>query len=99
MGEITIKLLEWDEYNIAHIARHHVLQTEIEEIIRSKGVTLKSKSHAMRIVIIGKTGKERSLTVVLEQKSRLVWRTVTAYDASRKERKFYQEQQGGEKNI
>jgi uncharacterized DUF497 family protein len=94
---MIFKRLEWDEYNIAHISRHNVIPVEFEEVMQSDVVRLKSKSHPTRIVLIGKTKAGRLLKIVLEPlKQTGEWRPVTAHDASKKERRLYQEERGGE---
>jgi uncharacterized DUF497 family protein len=75
---------------------HKVIPAEVEEVLSSDVVRLKSKSHSTRIVFIGETKAGRPLKVVLEPRAQEIWRPVTAHDASRKERRLYQEEIGGE---
>jgi uncharacterized protein len=96
MVKVKIRRIEWDEHNIVHIARHNVLPSEVEEACTNEVVKLESTSHPTRIVLIGKTQNQRTLRVVFEPKTEEVWRTVTAHDASRKDRRLYTEVIGGE---
>lgn len=79
----------WDEWNVAHIARHGIAQDEVEEICRSKPLT--SATYKGRLRVIGETRMGRMLTAILAPKGKGVYYPVTARPASRKERKIYQE--------
>lgn len=99
MMRVKIKKLEWDQYNIAHIARHNVVPSEVEEVCKAEVTRLKSKSHPTRIVLIGKTQTQRKLKIVFEPKENEVWRPITAHDASKKERNMYIKGVGGEQTV
>lgn len=86
--------LVFNARNIEHIARHNVLPEEIKEVIAGKILPLKAKLG--RVMIIGKTKKDRDLAIILEKVKGSIYFPVTARDADRKERKMYQEELGGE---
>ena len=95
--KLVIKRLIWDEWNIAHIARHNVIPQEVQEVCERRPV--ERKGHKNRIFLIGHTEKNRMLTVILNQaEQENVYRPITAYDASKRSIKDYQEEKqlGGE---
>ena len=93
---VHVQLLIWDPGNVAHIARHDVQRHEVEEVCHGSPVDL--KSYKERIVLIGPTQAGRMLAVVLQsQAERGMYYPVTARPASRRERRYYQEQKRGTK--
>ena len=96
--KLVIKRLIWDKWNISHIAHHDVIPQEVQEVCNRKPV--ERKGHKNRIFLIGQTEKNRMLTVILNQtEQENVYKPVTAYDASKRSIKDYQEEKkrGGEK--
>lgn len=91
---LFIRRLIWDAWNVAHIARHQVSPKEVEEVCH--GAPLVRQSHKGRFLLIGPTFSGRILVVVLAPERRGVYYPVTARPASRKERRRYQEEKGGE---
>jgi uncharacterized DUF497 family protein len=91
---IYVRELQWDEWNVAHIALHDVTPDEVEDVCRRSPVT--SETYEDRIRAIGPTTGDRMLTVILAPKGLGVYYPVTARPASRKERRVYQELRGGE---
>lgn len=89
---IIIEQIVWDEWNVAHIARHQVTPGEVEEVVW--GEPLAGETYAGRL--IGLTRKGRMLTVILAPKGTGAYYTVTARAASKKERVLYREWKGGE---
>jgi uncharacterized DUF497 family protein len=90
---LHIRHLSWDPGNIAHIALHDVTVEEAEEVCHGDPVTL--HSYLGRIIVIGPTSAGRMLAVVLDPEGSDVYYPVTARPASRKERRYYQQQKGG----
>jgi len=90
---LHIRRLIWDPGNIAHIARHNVTVDEVEDACHGDPITL--GSYAGRVIVIGPTQAERLLAVVLDPDGEDVYYPVTARPASRKERRYYQQQKGG----
>ena len=96
MHEITIERLIWDEWNIAHIARHNVVPEEVEEAIKNRAIFEKGKKG--RIRLIAPTQENRMLAIILDSElEEGTYYPVTSRDASRKEKRAYQETIGGEK--
>src|SRR5690242_8580796 len=95
MSQIIIKRLIWDTWNTAHIARHIVVPEEVEEAIKAKARFDKGAKGRLRL--IAPTQKKRMLAIILDpEPEEGVYYPVTARDASRKERRQYQEEMGGE---
>ncbi len=90
---IVIRRLNWDTWNVAHIARHQVLPEEAEEVCHGDPVEL--RSYKGRIILVGPSQAGRLLAVVLEHEGDAVYYPVTARPASRKERRYYEQQKGG----
>ena len=92
---IFIKRLIWDEWNVAHIARHEVVSDEVEEVCHSD--PLVQQGHHGRTIVVGATVAGRMLEVALDPEPEPdVYYPVTAHPASRKGRAFYQKEKGGE---
>ncbi len=91
---IEIARLIWDEQNVAHIARHTVTPTEVEEVCAGEVVTV--PTYDERLIVIGGTGAGRMLSIILAPKGDDRYYPVTARPASRKERTIYEEYRGGE---
>ena len=92
---IFIKQLVWEDWNIAHISKHTVVKSEVEEVCH--GDSLERETYKNRIMLIGLTKEKRTLAVVLEpyKEEKGVYYTMSARDASRKERSEYQKERGG----
>jgi uncharacterized protein len=88
-----VRRLIWDEWNVAHIARHEVTPHEVEEVCQGNLVAL--QSYKGRIIVIGPTKTGRMIAVVLYSEDEGVYYPITARPASRKERRYYREQKGG----
>lgn len=91
---IKIKSLEWDAFNVSHIAKHDVTVDEVEEVCMSKPHFTEAKSNRLRA--IGETSEHRVLTIILADKGNGGYYTVSARSASRKERKLLIAARGGE---
>ena len=83
---IKIKQLIWDKRNVKHIAKHNASVNEIEAVCQSAIKTL--KTHKGRLIVLGKTKKNRLLTVVLTPEAKGKYYPVTARDMSKKERRI-----------
>ncbi len=84
--------LTWNDGNLAHIARHHVTQREVEEVLH--GTTVVRDTYAGRLVAVGLTADGRMLAAILEPEPNGTYYVVTARPASRKERQRYREATG-----
>lgn len=90
-----IRHLIWDTWNVVHIARHEVTPEEVEEVCHGRPVF--RDSYKGRIIAIGPTAGGRMLTVALDPEEEAgSYYPVTARAASRKERRRYQLQGGGD---
>lgn len=98
--DLIIKELIIEEGRLEHIAKHNVSGDEVLEIINGDYVYIKGK-HGQWL-LLGKTRKNRPLTVIVgERKQKGIYGLVTARPSSKEERSFYQEftfQKGGEKD-
>jgi uncharacterized DUF497 family protein len=97
---IYIEKLIWDEHNIAHIARHNIMPIEVEQACNAEPITDEGKKY--RLLVIGFTKANRLLTAVLQPTGiEGVYRPITAFDASPRQRRYYNEQlvkRGGDNN-
>jgi uncharacterized protein len=94
---IVIKQLIWNEWNIAHIARHEVVPEEVEEVFH--GLYVARETYRERFLVVGQTQKGRILTIVLAQDSEEeTYYPITAFTSDKKDRKWYQSimMKGGE---
>lgn len=81
--------LLWGEWNKEHIKKHQVTPKEVEEAYKSQ---IKSIiGYGNRLLILGKTKKERLLTIVISFEKQKRPYVVSARDMSRKERKLLNE--------
>lgn len=100
LDELKVDYLIVEEDRPGHILKHKVTVGEVSEVISGDYVYIKTK-HS-RWQLIGKTKKNRSLTIILGKRlGKNTYGLVTARPSSRKERSFYKEftfQLGGEEN-
>lgn len=89
---MLIESFDWDEHNEMHIARHHVLPDEVEQIFDRKYYWKKAKDG--KYFSLGQTDSGRCLAVVcvLQFKGRV--RIVTAREMDNKELRFYKKWRG-----
>jgi hypothetical protein len=87
------QVFDWDEENIAHIARHGVMPAEAEEALTIAPMDIAEQHHdeEVRYVQLGTTANMRILLVVSTWRGDLV-RVVTAYPASSSLRENYAEE-------
>ena len=93
---VYVRRLNWDAWNLAHIARHAVTQEEVEAVCQGDPVELK-RSYKDRFLVAGPTATGRMLTVVLGPEPDApagVYYVFTARPAHRTERRYYHEQKG-----
>lgn len=84
---------EWDEYNIAHIARHNVFPDEAEQVFESYCYTRKTFEN--KYLAWGQASSGRYLFVVYSKKSANRIRIITARDMDKRDEKFYRRRRGG----
>ncbi|MDO8803693.1 MAG: BrnT family toxin [Elusimicrobiota bacterium] len=78
--------LDWDEANIAHIARHNVAPDEVDEAFEEKHLTFKSRGG--RYTLLGRSAAGRYLMVAFAVKAGVA-RVITARDMNHAEKKRY----------
>jgi uncharacterized DUF497 family protein len=91
---VRIAELAWDEHNEAHIARHTVSQSEVEEVVFASAARweVQTSHRRPRLVALGPTRGGRLLFVVCEMPSPAGTSVcVTARPASARERRVYEE--------
>jgi len=85
---------DWDQANFDHIANHRVNANEVEQIF-SDSNRLEAKAYSVRgeqrFAILGQTESGRILTVIYTIRNGKI-RAITAYRATRKEQRRYQEE-------
>ncbi|MBI3734738.1 MAG: BrnT family toxin [Chloroflexi bacterium] len=91
---ITIRRLVWDDWNVAHIARHQVVPAEVEQVCH--GDHLVRETHHTRLMLIGPTRRGRMLVIILAPEADDQYYVVTARPADRRERRLYEQEQRGE---
>ena len=93
MEELTLIITQliWDDWNIAHIARHHVTPEEVEQSLGDQDV-LFLKAKQGRLMVFGRAGTRLMAIVLNEQEISGVYYVITARDMSKKERTFYRVQ-------
>ena len=96
---LIIKRLIWDEWNIFHIANHHVTPDEVEIICHGDPLILRGQQKN-RLVLIGSVGEARILAVIMESKGRGTYYPITAYPADKKDIALYNrlKNKGGDRN-
>lgn len=89
--EIELSELQWDDFNVSHIAKHDVSMSEVEEACRNKIYI--DETYEGRYLLVGKTKTDRMISVVLVNKNKLIYYAVTARDSSRGERRKAHDQE------
>lgn len=97
MFMLFIRRLLWDSWNIHHIANHHVIPEEVEEVCHGEPFILRGQQKG-RLVLIGPTAEKRLLAVILEAKGRGVYYPITAYPADNRDKALYNRLRGGDKH-
>ena len=83
-------MFDWDEANLAHIARHGVTAPEAEQAITLYPIELEYENvdGEERVLLLGLTAKARLIAVVLTIRCDKI-RVVTAYPATRSQQRTY----------
>jgi len=90
---IAITRLIWDDWNVAHIARHGVTQIDVEDVCQ--GDYLTRQAYHGRIMVIGPNAVGNLLSVILAPEDEGSYYVVTARPAATKERRIYRQTKGG----
>ena len=91
---VSVRRLVWDPGNVAHIARHGVSPEEVDHVCQ--GEHIGRDAYGGRLLLIGPTDAGRLLAIVLEPLGEEAYYPVTARPASRKERRIYEREKGGD---
>ena len=65
---LIVSRLIWDDWNIAHIARHKVFPDEVEQVCHNKPTT--DRSYKGRLRIVGPTKTGRMITIILDPENK-----------------------------
>lgn len=81
---------DWDESNLAHIARHGISREEAEEAVTIDPLDVDVQEHGNepRVLCFGRTQSGRLLTVVYAERAGKI-RVVTAYDMTKPQQRLY----------
>jgi len=94
--DIVVDELIIEEDRPVHIAKHSVTIDEVYEIVFGDYATDAGKEG--RILLIGKTSKQRWITVIIGKRiGKNKYGLVTARDVKKKEKLLYQRESKGEK--
>jgi uncharacterized DUF497 family protein len=85
-----MSFFNWDEENIKHVGDHDVTPQEVEEVFNGdpEYAYRYTKNGEERFLAFGVTARGRYLTIGYIERDELI-RAITAWDMTRKERKFY----------
>ena len=90
---VNVRHLDWDDWNVDHIARHGVSRDDVEEVCH--GTPTEDETYRNRLRLVGPTAVGNLLTVILApQDEDGVYYVVTARPAAKKERRIYRERMG-----
>jgi uncharacterized DUF497 family protein len=89
-------LFEWDDANILHVAEHHVVPEEAEEVILGDplDIGLELVNGEERSSHVGETNEGRILQVVITFRGERM-RVVTAFEPDKQWKIFFLEQRAG----
>jgi len=93
---VVVRRLNWDEWNIAHIARHGVTQADVELICHNDPLEYR-QSYKDRLVVLGQAANGRVMAVIIgpaPDEPPGIYYVFTARPADRTERRYYHEQKG-----
>ena len=86
----SIRRLNWDTRNEAHIARNQGTREEVEQVWH--GDYVMRQAYRERLMLIGPTIAGRIIAVILEDEGNGSYYVITARPADRKERRIYREE-------
>ena len=85
----NIEDLVWDEWNKEHIKKHEVTILEVGEACW-RPIKI-YRTYKNRLIILGRTKKDRKLAIVLAKQDGNLYYVITARSMSRKERRTINE--------
>ncbi len=84
-----IQDLIWTDYNVEHIAAHHVTPKEVEDVIWDSP-WFERRRGEQRYHVYGQTSAGRYLFIVLDRETDILFYVVTARDMTSREKAYYQ---------
>ena len=91
----AIRRLIWDDWNVAHIARHGVTPEDVEEVCQ--GSYLVRQTYEGRLMVIGPNAAGNLLSAILAPEGDDTYYVVTARPSAKKERRIYRETKGDDR--
>jgi len=93
-------VFDWDDANVAHIAKHAVTRAEAEQVVSgaSLPLSIEERGGEERYMELGETAQHRLLIVVWTWRRRRI-RVVTAFSANQKWRALWRRLGRGEPNA
>ena len=91
---IAIRRLVWDDWNVAHIARHGVTPEDMEEVCQ--GSYLVRQTYQARFMVIGPNVAGNLLSAILAPEGEGAYYVVTARPSAKQEHRIYRDTKGGE---
>ena len=83
-----ISRLEWDDYRVAHIARHNIEPDEVWDVCEDPRHLARRHGHN-RYLVYGQTTNGRYLFVVLEGIGGTTYKPITARDMTAHEKRNF----------
>jgi uncharacterized DUF497 family protein len=84
---VQIHELQWDDSNVAHIARHDISPDEVEDVCFS--LHIRERSENKKYILSGQTSNGRYLHVVLAGADKGLFRPITAFEMSDNDKRSY----------
>jgi uncharacterized protein len=81
---------QWDEHNVAHLAKHQIEPEEVEQVILNRPIDLGShlRDGEERTAQLGETNARRILHVISTMRGEKV-RVITSWPANERSRRYY----------
>lgn len=89
---MRINVLQWDDNNIEHIARHGVNPQEVEDACF--GFHIYVRESGRRYIVSGQSASGRYINVVIERVGKGVFRPITAFEMSENYKRRYKKRFG-----
>jgi len=82
---------EWDELNIAHLARHSIIPSEAEQVMLNRPIDLGTelRNGEERFAQVGETNSGRILIVITMHPNDGMVRVVTAWPAKKRLQRYF----------
>lgn len=84
---MLINLLEWDDKNVEHIARHNVSPAKVEDVCFGLHISIREGNQIY--ILSGQSLNGRYLNVVIKRISKGLFRPITAFEMSENYKRQY----------